>query len=570
MTICEFYLKEQDTNNPTSEIKKFNHDSLIKFIHSALKSLLPPFNSSKKIIFNFDDCIITDEFKIIDLFEKICLDLNFTSFSKCLNGKNKKYNLFFSFRKTIFEDQAKFDQLSCVYLDLYNVVFEKGALLRGINIEKVVYQPWKLGADVTFGYIEDKNHIEFYSIIHELKFRHNLEGDGWTYFIGTEVLKSANFKNTVLNKVHFSNMDMSRCYFANAIIQDTRFVNCNFPKSKDLWTGAIVKKKFNQITPKVQGFFLCLVFCVFFIFIIFVMHNHHTIVENNKHSSYSESVLLLSYILSAIFLMAFNNYSFMFLNRLFNRYAEHFSTADETDVFSEKNPGIFSKKISNLREIYKQLRTNFEGNNDYQMAGEFYFSQRHIELAQFDYEDPTKSLTQQILMNTFHWINGFGERWIKPLIWFILTIILFAYIHEPNKDFISTATTPKFLMKMNNEDIEIVNLKEDYIVKNKILVPLDMKISFKESNIRPASTINEVYTFKDQIIQQYLIALNSKDFTVKFIYSASQFTAPFISSEKQWFKVFSLKGYVCSFIESILLWIFAFSFAVAIKNRIKR
>lgn len=585
MNFYIFDLKKQNNQQCKSNTDKkleeseYCTEAITQFFQEALKIIQTSYINDSlskldEIKFTLDECSIIDEFRILNIMEAICSELKFDDFYKCLIGKNEKFSISFSFDKTTFLAHARFDNLCCCDLSFYNTTFEKGALLRWITANKVIFRPWKLGADVTFGNagyanLDDKKlYVEDRGSIKKLKFRHNLEGSGWTYFIGVKFLEKADFTNTVLDKVHFGNVDMKNCYFFNAIIQDTRFVNCEFPRSQNLWTSTIHKRIFHKTSPEKQAFISGTFFIVSFISFYWFGLNFP-----NNLNDLASSVGLISLFVVFLAHLYFLNYPFMLITRLLP-FSKHFSTADEQLVFIKSDPITFSKKLANLREVYKQLRTNFESNNDYQTAGEFYFSQRHIELAQFDFEGETKSFSQQVLMNTLHWINGFGERWIRTIIWLFLTIVLFSFIYKPNIDYISTQNTPSFLFdsivkkanSINQQKISEMQFNSNYTQIQELIFQ-DKNLT---DNVRNTfNGFNELQINDHNRLKKYVLTLDNS-YTTRFIYSMSHFTLPLISKEKQWFNGLSKKAYLFGILETLLLWLFVFSLGVSIKNKIKR
>lgn len=548
MTSYIFKLAEYENENLTFTSKEIN--LFIELFILKIREATEISSKKTKIIFNFDKCVISDEFNILEIFKEIGDKTNSNDIYESLNSENSNYTISFQFNKTIFEKNARFDEISCEELSFYNTSFKKGALLRRISVKRLIFRPWELGADVTFGnggYADiERNKLSTDSkgSIDYFKFRHNYEGNGWIYFIGVKFNDKANFTNTVLNKVHFSNMDMSKCYFFNAIIQDTRFLNCDFPKNKDLWIGTIWKKRFNLFSPFVVSLIGTIIILSLFIMNICMIY---VFKENNEP-------YLLNFLLTISLLFILNT-PFMFLNRLLNPFSKHLSVADEKLVLKETDPDKFAEQISSLSEIYRQLRTNFEKNNNYQAAGEFYFSQKHVELAQFDFEDKTKSATQQLLFGALHWINGFGERWVRSIIWFLLTIVLFAFLFTPDSDYSVTGETPQFLT--NSTDF-----KEETHRKINIY-------SKEHDNFKLPNNKNILYVVKDNEIIKYAIPLND-DIQTKIIYSFSHLITPFIPDEKKWFEIKTNKAYIIGFMETFLLWLFLIASGVALNNRIKR
>lgn len=547
MTSYIFKLAEHKKKDYTFTIKDINY--FVKLFILSFKKISETSSDKTKIIFNFDKCTISEEFNILEIFKEIGNKINYHDIYKSLNSKNPNYAISFQFNKTVFEKNARFDEISCEELSFYNTSFKKGALLRRITVKRLIFRPWELGADVTFGnggYADiERNKLSTDSkgSIDYFKFRHNYEGNGWVYFIGVRFNDKANFTNTVLNKVHFSNMDMSKCYFFNAIIQDTRFLNCDFPKSQDLWTSAISKKMNNPFNTSKKA----LKYSTIVLF-IFIMHIYFIYNSNYSYSSYLLNFLLM---ILLIFLL---NIPFMFINRLIHPFHQHLSVADENLVVNETDPDKFVEQISSLSEIYRQLRTNFEKNNNYQVAGEFYFSQKHVELALFDVKDKTKSIIQQMLFSALHWINGFGERWLRPIVWFLITSIIFAFLFKPNDDYSVTGETPEFLTNSTN------------FTENKPRKNIDLK---ECNDLKLPNNKNILYVVKGNEIIKYTIPLND-DIQTRIIYSFSHLITPFIPDEKKWFEIKTNKAYIIGFMETFLLWLFLIASGVALNNRIKR
>lgn len=279
----------------------FIKDSLIAFKTANFDN-----SPSEEILFIFDECKILEEFRILDIFQKQCQVLKYEEFYECLLGKNCKFKVSFHSKKTVFEKYANFNNLVCKSIDFSNTSFKKGAILGQIRVDEVIYMPWEFGADVRFE--SDDNRAE----IKNFKFRHNLEGNGWTYFIDVDFKEKADFRNAVLNKVHFGNMDMRHIYFLNAIIQDARFLNCDFQKVEDTFAPSL--------------FDIC-------ISIIFLTGVPCGLYAHSHGSDYLELYIFAFLSIVSIFFM---NTAFMAFNRYLNPFARRMVTADEDLVWQEK------------------------------------------------------------------------------------------------------------------------------------------------------------------------------------------------------------------------------------------
>ncbi len=135
------------------------------------------------------------------------------------------------------------------------------------------------------------------------------------------------------------------------------------------------------------------------------------------------------------------------------------------------------------------------------------------------------------MLNIHMVVNGFGERFMKPLIWFIVIIVSFSFFLEMEEDYASTCSTPSFLI----------------------------------------NDINKTYAYDNRLNCQYILKLDTNQTAkINLIKSVSNMIYPFAPESKKWFKNVSKNAVLLSFIETILLWFFAISFILALWHRIKR
>ncbi len=77
----------------------------------------------------------------------------------------------------------------------------------------------------------------------------------------------------------------------------------------------------------------------------------------------------------------------------------------------------------NAEQVYNQLKRNFEGRKDYYRASQFHYGEMEMRrLAQLR----RGSYGQWLLLSLYYWLGGYGERLWKPVVWFIVMILLFA------------------------------------------------------------------------------------------------------------------------------------------------
>ncbi len=509
-----------------------------------------------------------------------------------------------SFDRAIFENYPNFDNVQCHKLSFSNTVFKKGARFRHIDVDDVLFEPRELSADATFFHREkadiDTGVLRGKEIgkIGRFKYRHQLEGDGTTFLIGMRFTERAEFTDCVLDKVQFSFIDegsMSKCFFANSMIEDTKFYNCSFP----------LKPNLPSVLDKRMWFGSPLWFVIKFVAIVLLVYLDDEIL---KIFDVNNVVIFLFFCFAFIFLMPlfFGLFNLIFMLVMFfmqkivssvtsndMKVNHHVATGDDDKIPSLVHDiAILNSKT--VREVYRQLKVNFEQHGDYQTAGDFYYSQRYCEMIGFS-DAHGKQLSQISLISLQHWINGFGERWFRALIWFLVTLLGFAFfVYEPNKDFISTKSTPEYFLHANINDDKGDKNHTCKIYFDRCSVTNDLnksadfmliaKTSFDDDNVtfnafgkdfvyEPNSTVKKIFAYDNrfdyQYSEQYIPMLKNND-GVLVAHSLSKMIAPFVSEEKKWFQDRSERAYYLGFLETILLWIFFLAFVFAVKNRIRR
>jgi len=225
--------------------------------------------------------------------------------------------------------------------------------------------------------------------------------------------------------------------------------------------------------------------------------------------------------------------------------------------------------------------------SDFQKAGEFFYSQRYTELSTSLSSPLNKGkwqIGQHLLLSLHHIVNGFGERWLRAFVWFVITLFGFAFFaYTPNKDFISTKSTPEYFLNAyknpyyqntNNEENTIANLRFDdsnfakYIFEKKDFMLLASVKNRKDEQNKTIFAYDNRFDY--HYTEQYIPMLKNDDTSIFIAHSLSKMIAPFISEEKKWFQDRSEKAYYLGFLETILLWIFFLAFVFAVKNRIRR
>lgn len=92
-------------------------------------------------------------------------------------------------------------------------------------------------------------------------------------------------------------------------------------------------------------------------------------------------------------------------------------TFDEFIVTS--NPDIESGiSYDIVREVYRQLRLNYEKRLDYSTASDFHIGQMEMRL-----KDPDEKWYNKIVLRVYKLISNYGESWVRPLIGLSLTYL---------------------------------------------------------------------------------------------------------------------------------------------------
>ena len=227
-----------------------------------------------------------------------------------------------------------------------------------------------------------------------------------------------------------------------------------------------------------------------------------------------------------------------FLLILILLYSKHIILYDEKHI-KHANEKIRQETWKGLGETYKMLKINLSL-RDFQEGGDFFYSQRLSQI----FHQFSQRRADTIIYLLHYVVNGFGERYIRPLIWFILTIVFFSGIYE-KKDFIATEQTPYFLITQHS------NVKQNIY-------------SYKKQTYKRSTNANGTVT------RQYFSEILNDSFITRLAYSASQFISPFTAKNRGWFKTISPTAVLNNIVETILLYLFFGAFVLAIKNRIKR
>ena len=68
-----------------------------------------------------------------------------------------------------------------------------------------------------------------------------------------------------------------------------------------------------------------------------------------------------------------------------------------------------------IEHLYRQLKQNYEDRKDYERASDFHYGEK--EMRRRNKEGTPLGL--RVLLNLYWLVSGYGERWVRPLLWFI-------------------------------------------------------------------------------------------------------------------------------------------------------
>lgn len=519
--------------------------------------------SGRKVSIVFKGNVIEDAFE------------NFTDFFK-------KYDVKFDkivFENVIFKEYVRFVDIQCDELEFLFVKFERGGALKnrkgkfGLDIGNLIFKPSQIENAFVIdigNYANSQGFLETEKVgrIRNIEFENHKEGKGQIYFIGlNSYMEIADFKNKVLDNVSFQNCNLSNCYFLNAKVDKAEFRNCVFPEIKN-------HKYVNGLYGKSENFWFIALF--FFIPpVMFYLFDGLGLIQNGGIAvvfgilpifllwmgALNAVAHPIEYYISPVVTKKNTNV----LNDI-KGFHHHFGVSDEVKINAElekfRNKNVndsdymiirnqLQQSYFNLTELYKQFKESFE-KSDFQTAGNFFYSQRYIEMISTSNK---KSWSESWLLNVHYFVNGFGERFFRPLIFLCITLIVFMFILNPKEDYIATVTTPLIFIENNDKEIYIMN----------------QTASFFGADIEKNDTNSFLFEKKidRKYMSQYVLELK-ETLDVRFCYSLSHLNLPFASENQQWFKKISQNAIWLSFLESILLWFFGVAFALAVFHRIKR
>jgi len=482
--------------------------------------------------------------------------------------KNNNFeNKILDFTNAEFLENIRFQDIKCKELILKDCKFYDGGGIKNRNeknslyIEKLEFDPYLLQSDFIIdlgNYVINKQEDPHKGLVEANKtgtikiinFSNQQVGNGKIFLVGlNKNLEDGNFTNRMLDNVIFHNSDLSKCRFLNSKVNKTTFLNISFDKTKNYFEFIISKDKIinNLYIPLLIVLLICLsylysldIFDNIKIFTIFILLSILLVFPIN---------IFIEKLLSILSIINISTFS-----------GHHISTYDEYYLFEnlkkKKESTKLNESYKNLQNLYEELSKNLK-QHDKELSNEFIYSMKHTKAI---LREKTYDIFNNLLDFLHNFINGFGQRWIRPLFLFITTIFIFSLIFTykitPNEYYISTYNTPSFLIGENCE----FN-KTTYTDKN-----FSEYINIKNLSNNIVYNYDSRYDFNFK--KQYILCLNT-NFETGFYKSLSNLFYPFTFESKKWFQNISQPAISWSFFETLLLWIFLLAFFRAIWNKIK-
>ncbi|MGP2657514.1 hypothetical protein ACOJTA_10770 [Malaciobacter sp. WC5094] len=527
----------------------------------------------KKYILNYD----TIDFEI-NFYEEIFknLDLNY-----------HKIHLFF--RNVLFEKTASFKNLTLEKLEFREVVFRKNVGIKQVCINNLIFRPYEINANVVINVdnYSDKNGLIVDSenyFIKNIEFEDPHVCNGKIFFVGTN-FEDGNFRNRLLDNVVFQNCNFENTYFANSFLSKTTFLNCKFPLIKNPFNSFFLGHSINRIlfilgftiTSLVAGMVFAnfnnldfLVILIFFIpsfMIIFILFFLFSVFSEMK---LSEIILKISPSKRTLI----NHHIGLADERLINNF--DISTNTSFGFFKNRKEYSMNQKkyydsLSNINFIYNDLKVNFKNSSNTQLSGDFHYSYSYNKIILSD------RFYDTFMLIASYMINGFGERFIKSICFILFFIGVLFLISNPNEDYISTPSTPAFLLEVNIKEIE--KMRNTGIKDRRIELPLNYtedSFLLMSKNSKNFTEGHNFYAYDNRFdfnfTEHKVPKLNvheNKDL-VKLYYALSHITYPFTQESKSWFQNITKKANMTTLTCTILIWIYLIGMATAIFNRVKR
>ena len=133
-----------------------------------------------------------------------------------------------------------------------------------------------------------------------------------------------------------------------------------------------------------------------------------------------------------------------------------------------------TRKWEYIERIYRELKQNYEDCRDYERAGDFHYGEKEMRR-----RNPSTSLLLKFLLTLYCWASGYGERYVRPLVWAfgLMVVCTVGYLYFG----IETAKGGSRLALENWKDwfrVGLYSLQVMALLKPAYFIPLGTKAIF--------------------------------------------------------------------------------------------
>ncbi|MCP9472313.1 MAG: hypothetical protein NNA30_06225 [Nitrospira sp.] len=101
------------------------------------------------------------------------------------------------------------------------------------------------------------------------------------------------------------------------------------------------------------------------------------------------------------------------------------------------NGGQKAEELAQLSKAYRDLKVAYEQDRDYIYASDFHYGEKELRRI-----NPTAPWAIRFQLNLFWMINGYGERALRPIGWFLLVFLIGTFVYCWNGDLVRPSPSP--------------------------------------------------------------------------------------------------------------------------------
>ncbi len=96
-----------------------------------------------------------------------------------------------------------------------------------------------------------------------------------------------------------------------------------------------------------------------------------------------------------------------------------------------------AEQLAQLSKAYRDLKVAYEQDRDYIYASDFHYGEKELRRI-----NPTAPWAIRFQLNLFWMINGYGERALRPIGWFLLVFLIGTFVYWWNGDLVCPSPSP--------------------------------------------------------------------------------------------------------------------------------